>query len=594
MATNNKLIYSIKELFTEFLDNRQFNIPEYQRGYKWTADNVVTLLDDINQFKPFENDFYCLQNITVTDAIESKINVIDGQQRLTTTYLLLSYFGECGKALPSANCLIYSVRSTTHRFLEEEVATKKIWTTEIVPEKSESKDQFYISQACKAIDDWFKTHPEELDSMHEKILNNLKIIVNQVDSEEEEIVFSGLNGGKVNLDGADLLRAILITRAVHQKYPNPTGNREKVGSFRAKLGLELDIASQWWGQKDVSRYFTQILPGGLTKNKRFNASDYPINLLYYAFYEAYKDMFSEDVKAENLGVRLFENGIDFNKKSGDDHLEFYEKISEFNLTMQDWYDNDEIFNIIGYLMYNFKTVISFSDIWDIWNSVNSKSDFVSKLKKLVRKALVLRFEPSDKKWKEVSEDEITDRFNRLMALIKKRDADWYHNYMIYPVLALADILPIEYEDKNRVKHRKLQRAEISDFSRKNYEDKEHIRSQKRELYNISEEDLTTEQKQALLEENENGLNSLGNLVLLHMKINRGYHNDGIEIKMDRIFGEAALDKIHIRPYTQSVFRLKLKNLNHNGDFGQNFFWSDEDVKLTANSLGERIEAYFQE
>lgn len=601
MSDNSKIIYSVKELFTEFLNGRRFNIPDYQRGYKWTADNVTTLLNDLNKFNRNENEFYCLQNITVTDAavddksdaVGDKLNVIDGQQRLTTIFLLLSYLDEVGKTLPYADCLLYSVRETTHKFLQEEVVTGKIWTSEIVPEDAKSKDQFYIAQACKAIHDWFKENEEQKDAMSVKILNNLKVIVNCVEPGEEELVFSNLNGGKVNLDGADLVRALLITRAARQKYGDMPDNLEKIGSFRAKLGLELDEAAQWWGQKDVKEYFTQLLPNGLARNNRFNKSDYPIDLLYYAFYEAYKNKFSEKVKCEDLDIRLFENGIDFNNKQGDDHLEFYEKISEFNLTMQDWFEDDEIFNLIGYLMYNFKATISFSKIWDIWSgeSVQTKTDFVYVLKMLIRKSLALRFEPLDKS-DEVSEDEISDRFGRLIDMIQKTDEDWYHkDDMIYPILAIADILPKEYIDKNSVRRTRLHRACITDFVRQSDEDKEHIRSQKRELYKIKEEDLTSEQKQALREENEKGLNSLGNLVLLHMKINRGYHNDTMDLKMDRIFGESALEDIHIRPYTQSVFRSKIRNLNNNGEFAQELFWSDDDVNQTCKSLAERIQNY---
>lgn len=593
--SDKKLIYSTAELFSEYLKRRTFNIPEYQRGYKWTEENVVTLLNDLDQFKPTENDFYCLQNITVAEAkSKDSLNVIDGQQRLTTIFLLLSFLGEIGKALPSADCLRYSVRETTHEFLQKEVATRKIWSSDIVPEDAESKDQFYIAQACRAIQAWFEVHKSVKDEMAFKILYHLKIIVNQVEHEEEEIVFSSLNGGKVNLDGADLVRAILITRAVRQKYSDDPGNLEKIGSFRAKLGLELDEASRWWGIESVNNYFKQVLPNGLAKNSRFNASAYPVDLLYYAFYEAYKDKFDKVVKSEDLDVRLFENGVDFNKEKGDDHLEFYEKISEFNLTMHDWFEDDEIYNLIGYLMYNFKGVVNFSDLWNIWTSesVKTKSDFKKRLKGLIRKHISLRFEPygDNVPLAEIPEDEIASRFQHLMDLIKKKEADWYHHSMIYPVLALADILPMEYYDKKGYCHR----ANIADFSRQPEEDKEHIRSQKRDLYNIQLEDMTPEQKHELEEENLLGLNSLGNLVLLHRSINRSYQNDGMGLKMYRIMGEAAIKETHIRPYTESVFRSKLGALGENSKFSEETFWSDTDVTRTYEILAERIQNYLND
>ena len=94
----NKLLFSTREVFTEYLLNNgmsYFNVPEYQRGYKWNAEDVKTLLNDLKTFEksnPLQEHFYCLQNITIVpDKERSCFNVVDGQQRLTTIYILLSY-----------------------------------------------------------------------------------------------------------------------------------------------------------------------------------------------------------------------------------------------------------------------------------------------------------------------------------------------------------------------------------------------------------------------------------------------------------------------------------------------------------------------
>jgi hypothetical protein len=44
-----KLIYNVRQIFGEYLTSKGcsfYNIPEYQRGYKWTAANVIQLLED--------------------------------------------------------------------------------------------------------------------------------------------------------------------------------------------------------------------------------------------------------------------------------------------------------------------------------------------------------------------------------------------------------------------------------------------------------------------------------------------------------------------------------------------------------------------
>ena len=69
-----------------------FYIPAYQRGYRWTIQEVEDLLNDIYEFTPREiNDssektWYCLQPVVVKHLQEQTYEVIDGQQRLTTAY----------------------------------------------------------------------------------------------------------------------------------------------------------------------------------------------------------------------------------------------------------------------------------------------------------------------------------------------------------------------------------------------------------------------------------------------------------------------------------------------------------------------------
>ena len=89
---SSELICSVKDIFTTLRGEKYYEIPSYQRGYKWTRDNVNRLLDDINHFEQKEDSFYCLQHITIVNNTDKKdrLNVIDGQQRLTTLYILFT------------------------------------------------------------------------------------------------------------------------------------------------------------------------------------------------------------------------------------------------------------------------------------------------------------------------------------------------------------------------------------------------------------------------------------------------------------------------------------------------------------------------
>ena len=109
MSENKIDLKSVKELL-----GMHFFIPSYQRGYRWTKQQVLDLLNDIKEFaekKKDEYEFYCVQPLVVKlmDNKEKEQNnlntnedwyeVIDGQQRLTTIYLILGLSQKYGAAL---------------------------------------------------------------------------------------------------------------------------------------------------------------------------------------------------------------------------------------------------------------------------------------------------------------------------------------------------------------------------------------------------------------------------------------------------------------------------------------------------------------
>ena len=105
MSDKNIELKSVNELL-----GMKFHIPSYQRGYRWTDLQIENLLNDILEFsKGADGDFYCLQPLVVKERkkdllaeikqansiedVETLLKgewiVIDGQQRLTTIYLIL-------------------------------------------------------------------------------------------------------------------------------------------------------------------------------------------------------------------------------------------------------------------------------------------------------------------------------------------------------------------------------------------------------------------------------------------------------------------------------------------------------------------------
>lgn len=60
MRENHIELKSVNELL-----NMNFFIPNYQRGYRWTTQQVKDLLNDVNEFGPKQDDFYCIQPLVV-------------------------------------------------------------------------------------------------------------------------------------------------------------------------------------------------------------------------------------------------------------------------------------------------------------------------------------------------------------------------------------------------------------------------------------------------------------------------------------------------------------------------------------------------
>ncbi|MDL2282907.1 DUF262 domain-containing protein [Odoribacter sp. OttesenSCG-928-G04] len=73
----------------EDLIKMNLTIPPYQRPYKWTEKNVVTLLDDIFEYVILKNKDYRIGNVILHEESSNVNNVVDGQQRLTTISILL-------------------------------------------------------------------------------------------------------------------------------------------------------------------------------------------------------------------------------------------------------------------------------------------------------------------------------------------------------------------------------------------------------------------------------------------------------------------------------------------------------------------------
>jgi len=596
---NSQLIYSVREIFSEYLNGKYkyFNIPEYQRGYKWDTQQIVQLLDDIDKFNSNGNDdrFYCLQNITIVEKEGGYYNVVDGQQRLTTLLVLLSYFG---KSETVKGKLEYSVRDVTRSFITEYILSDNIkncpdWDSiqEIKygdNDNYDHQDIFYLFSAYQTIKEYFKEKPENKESFEKKLLANVKLIVNKPYTDSEQNLFMNLNTGQVSLDGADLVRALLITNVAKEELDNSdldmTKNIVRINEKRVRIGLEIDEISAWWNQPNVREYFKFLDKIKVSNSDTidFNSEIYPVNLLYKLYL----------VKNGKPEIRLsyFENR---------EYLKLYKELISLHRTIKDWYQDYEIYHFVKFLTTHTNNAFrTFEKIWKLWDNLKTRKSFIIDLKKMVSSTI---------------EKENIEAIDNL-------EIDWFDNEDLFKILILLDIIQIVDSQNNNNKLPKLEAQYFKPLS----EDREHIFPQTP----ISQKDIdkptvelqkkvvkyldilktvgveidtaqcnwnSSDDLQKLKESINNELedkifiNSIGNICLLHATPNRSYGNELYTRKRYTIIQQTK-DGEHIRPHTLNAFD---KGFSKNPDDNLDK-WDNNDIEENAKYIKKQITKFLNQ
>ncbi len=239
-------LVSIDELM-----GRSFHIPSYQRGYRWGKVEVEALLNDLKEFylsNPKTNEFYCLQPIVLyNNPKKHEQELLDGQQRLTTIYILATYL-EDARDLLGLGSTVYGITYATRNGSQSFLKNKNFKTP-----THNNVDYYYMAEAYKVIKEWFEEN-EENKQLKGKIATilfqkkgigaNVRVIeyVLQDDSDPIE-VFLRLNQGKIPLTDAELVKAALLQR---DKY-----KEEDLKTIQPQLDL---IAGEWY---DIELAFSE-------------------------------------------------------------------------------------------------------------------------------------------------------------------------------------------------------------------------------------------------------------------------------------------------------------------------------------------------
>lgn len=359
---NSELVFSVKEIFSDYLVKAsgssghafKYHIPAYQRGYKWGSDPngaVSILLNDLlDAFTTFEtrgHKEYYLQYITLKKNERSHfMEVIDGQQRLTTLSLLLSVFS---KLLAIENMAAYKLeyairgeffdayvyqRDKLDELLEATWDDEEGIILDEVPVNTQ--DIFYIHGAAQKIDVFLNSVDEgKWQAFYDFILQAVKVIVNVVDRHVvSETVFSNLNSNKVALTEAELVKGLLITRVSREHLQGSSGmTYREMLEFRMVIGRQWDEISRWTAGPAVRSFFFPDEDGmyGLLK-------------LVATSFESKENKLDKNMAAKDYPMFNFFHRLGSVART-------YERIREYAAILRDWYDEPEDYNLLGYCFF---------------------------------------------------------------------------------------------------------------------------------------------------------------------------------------------------------------------------------------------------
>lgn len=566
-----------------------FYLPDYQRGYRWTSEEIKLLLDDIYESagKP-----YCLQPIVVKKNNE-RFELIDGQQRLTTIYLICKYMeAKLGDLYEPSFQLEYETRQESAKFLRNidfSLRDKNI-------------DYYFIASAYEYIEQYFteKTQGDRremaayLTKLNEYFISSVSVIWYEVDSAEDGIeLFERLNIGKIPLTSSELVKALFLKDSAQDKM---SGRQEEVSLQWDIIEQELRNPSFW----------------GFLSNIDGNQMPTRIDLILDLMVdepgndrEKYRTFFYFDRQIKALAETTTENPL----------LEIWSRIYHVFLTLREWYTNHDFYHKIGYLI----TIgVPLKKIYTIWKNDGyiplAKNIFLREIDKMISESisikdkeelLSLSYDTKNDKLKKVltlfnvETERLMDDGKRKFPFDKHKDSKWslehIHAQNAESLKKNKDILAwLEnhiiilkssegsiFEANNEL----LEKMEILIEQLHSDKDPGNVRERFNEIQ--KEVILIFSPKEDAIKENGYS-HELANMALLDVSQNAALSNSVFDVKRRRVINydkegryiPICTKHVFFKYYTQESPSL--------------FFWGEADRRDYVEALIEKISPYYKQ
>ena len=333
---------SIKELLITGTKEK-FLIPEYQRPYAWTDDQVLTLFEDLVEYTNNQNESSYFLGCIVSFSNENKEQeIIDGQQRITTLFLLLraihrklqkmSDSKEKDNFIRQIEPAIWKIDELTSvadygsvliesKVLEVEYnqILENILKTGEVEDKSKDRYSLNYKLLIKLLDEYANNEPLNFYRFTNNVLNKTIVLPIKADTQETALtIFSTLNDRGLPLSDADIFKAKIYNKLNEE-------NKAKFVEEWKNLTLRSETAAE-----NIQKLF-----------------------YYYMFYLRAMDNDKKTTTpglrkyfAEDSFSRLFEDNLVQNLR---DILEFWEVVNCREAKESKWTTNFSILSILDIL-----------------------------------------------------------------------------------------------------------------------------------------------------------------------------------------------------------------------------------------------------
>lgn len=322
---------SIKDYF----DLKKFEIPNYQRGYKWGVPKdgecaVSVLMDSLIDAKDNSTDYY-VQGVTACEE-DGAVVLIDGQQRTTTFYLLLKYLDY--QCLPEIR---YAIREDSDKFLRNSTINEgsiKYIGSEKIDENSQ--DIFYFKKAIETIHS--KLNNIDNETFKTFVLEKVRLFYIKINNKDATKVFSMMNGQKADMKADELVKASLLSKASKnsKERKNTIAEEWEINSLRNKYAREWDKWLYWWNKPEVKEFY--------------GSGNNPMGLLLeYFYFSKNRNHQNEGYNYKHFNEEFFKETSNANKDSSK-AKQNYKAIRDLQKTFEDWFNNYQFYNYLGIIL----------------------------------------------------------------------------------------------------------------------------------------------------------------------------------------------------------------------------------------------------